>query len=88
MQEEFGGVAAMMHGFDYSLYLTGTPAQRLAVLGPATDHILAQDDGKARFLNAVSDLSRAFAPAVPHGRALALRDHVRLFRGTRLSSPS
>jgi type I restriction enzyme R subunit len=83
MQEKFEVAAAMLHGFDYSLYLTGTPAQRLGTLGAAVDHVLGRDDGKARFLKAVSDLSKAFALAVPHEGALALRDHIRFFQATR-----
>ncbi|MCL6507249.1 MAG: DUF3387 domain-containing protein, partial [Bryobacteraceae bacterium] len=49
----------------------------------AQEHILAQERGKDRLLQAVSDLSRAFALAVPHERALANRDDVAFFQAVR-----
>ncbi|MBI3757012.1 MAG: DUF3387 domain-containing protein, partial [Deltaproteobacteria bacterium] len=47
--------------------------------------ILAQDDGKNRWLRAVQELSQAFALAVPHEAALPLRDDVAFFQAVRAS---
>ena len=72
----------IMHGFDWSTW--GQPGgDPLALLGRAMEHVLAQDDGKKRWLQAVSDLSKAFALAVPDPRALALRDDVAFFQQVR-----
>ena len=49
----------------------------------AQEHILSQDDGKARLLRAVTDLSQAFALAVPHEEALKIRDDVGFFQAVR-----
>ena len=47
------------------------------------DYILVQEDSKRRFLQAVAALSKAFALAVPHDEALAIRDEVGLFQEIR-----
>ncbi|WDT94658.1 DUF3387 domain-containing protein [Thermoleophilum album] len=53
------------------------------MLPAAQEHILAQENGKDRLLRAVSELSRAFVLAVPHERALAIRDAVAFFQTVR-----
>ncbi len=73
----------LFHGFDRSHWLTGTPGQRLSLLPAAQEHILAQNDGKNRLLQAVTDLSKAFALAVPHEDALRIRDDVGFFQAVR-----
>jgi type I restriction enzyme, R subunit len=73
----------LFHGFDWSLWLNGKPQERLSVLPAAQEHILALQDGKARLLRAVTDLSSAFALAVPHEKALAIRDDVGFFQAVR-----
>src|SRR6185436_3503660 len=59
------------------------PQDRLSLLPAAQEHILAQDDGKARLLRAVTELSQAFALAVPHAEALRIRDDVGFFQAVR-----
>ena len=73
----------MFHGFDRSPWRAGDPARRLSVLPAAQEHILEQEDGKSRFVKAVSELSRAFALAVPHEEALRIRDDVAFFQAVR-----
>lgn len=73
----------LLHGFDWSLWTTGTPAERLGLLPSAQEHILAQENGKDRFLRAVRELSQAFALAVPHEAALEIRDDVAFFQAVR-----
>ena len=76
-------VAAMYHGLDYSRFTTGTSHERLALIPAGMDHILKQKDGKARYMQAVAELSRAFALAVPHETALALREEIGYFQAVR-----
>jgi type I restriction enzyme, R subunit len=73
----------LFHGFDWSAWKTGTAAQRLSVLPSAQEHILAQEDGKNRLLKSVTELSQAFALAVPHSDALAIREDVAFFQDVR-----
>ena len=46
-------------------------------------YILALEDGKVRLLSVVTELSQAFALAVPHEDALAIRDDVGFFQAVR-----
>ena len=83
MLEKYEICRGLFHGFDWSLWITGTPAQKLGVLPNAQEHILKQEDGKNRLLKAVTDLSKAFALAVPHDEALQIRDDVGFFQAVR-----
>jgi type I restriction enzyme R subunit len=76
-------VKAMLHGFDYSSFFTGTPGERMRVVPAAMEHVLSLEEGKPRFMKAVSDLSKAFALAVPHEKALAIQDQVGFFQAVR-----
>jgi type I restriction enzyme, R subunit len=75
--------SALFHGFDWSLWAGGTPAQKLTLLPTAQEHILKQDDGKRRFIQHVTELSKAFALAVPSDEALRIRDDVGFFQAVR-----
>ena len=83
MQEKYDVCCALFHGFDWSRWTTGTPQERLTLLPAAQEHILAQEDGKERCLNAVRELSQAFALAVPHEDTLRIRDDVGFFQAVR-----
>ena len=84
MLSKYEVCCAMLHGFDWSDWKAGSPQQRLSVLPAAQEHILRLEDGKNRFAKAVSDLSKAFALAVPHEKALAIRDDVAFFQAVRV----
>jgi len=75
--------SGMVSGFDWSLWMIGKPQERLSVLPAAQEHILKQLDGKARLLRAVTDLSHAFALAVPHEETFRIRDDVGFFQAVR-----
>lgn len=83
MQEKFEVCCGLFHGFSWKDWTTGTPQVRLSLLPAAQEHILAQDDGKARLLRAVTELSQAFALAVPHDEAIRIRDDVGFFQAVR-----
>jgi len=83
MQEKYEICCDLFHGFDWSPWKTGTPEERLTLLPAALEHILAQPDGKERFVQAVRDLSKAFALAVPHEEAIRIRDDVAFFQAVR-----
>nr|BAL56846.1 type I restriction enzyme, R subunit [uncultured Acetothermia bacterium] len=83
MLEKYEVCCDLFHGFDWTAWKTGRPEERLALLPAAQEHILAQENGKDRLLQAVSELSRAFALAVPHEKALAIRDDVAFFQAVR-----
>lgn len=85
MLEKFEIVLSMFHGFDYTRFFSGDPSGRLTVIKEAMEHILSQDDGKNRFMQAVTELSKAFALSVPHEKAIEIRDHVGFFQTVRAS---
>jgi type I restriction enzyme R subunit len=61
----------------------GTPQQKVSLLPTAQEHILKQTDGKSRLLTAVTELSQAFALAVPNEEALRVRDEVGFYQAIR-----
>ena len=83
MQEKYEVCCALFHGFDWTRWTTGSPQERLTLLPAAQEHILAQEDGKERCMNAVRELSQAFALAVPHEETLRIRDDVGFFQAVR-----
>ena len=83
MLEKHEVCSALFHGFDWSKWTTGTPQERLSLLPAAQEHVLAQEDGKDRSLNAVRELSQAFALAVPHPETTRIRDDVGFFQAVR-----
>jgi type I restriction enzyme R subunit len=83
MLEKYEICRGLFHGFNWSVWVTGTSAQKLGLLPNAQEHVLKQEDGKNRLIKAVSDLSKAFALAVPHDDALRIRDDVGFFQAIR-----
>lgn len=83
MMEKYEVVRDMLHGFDYQAVLRAEPAKRMSGIAEAMEYILGLEDGRRRFVQAVSALSKAFALAVPHEQAMAIRDEVGLFQETR-----
>ena len=83
MLEKHEVCCALFHGFDRAAWTTGTPEERLNLLPAAQEHVLAQEDGKERCLQAVRELSQAFALAVPHPETTRIRDDVGFFQAVR-----
>jgi type I restriction enzyme R subunit len=83
MRERYEICCGIFHRFDWSAWKTGGPQERLSLLPAAQEHVLGQNDGKARLVKSVADLSKAFALAVPHEDALAVRDDVAFFQAVK-----
>ena len=83
MIEKYEVCRGLFHGLDWSRWVTGAAHERLSVLPAAQEHILALEDGKNRLLHAVTELSHAFALAVPHDEAIRIRDDVGFFQAVR-----
>jgi type I restriction enzyme R subunit len=73
----------MMHGFDWSKWHTGTPAEKMSFLPGAQEHILQQDNGKERFVQVVTELSQAFALCAGTEEAIEIRDDVGFFQAVK-----
>ncbi len=83
MLEKYEVVCDLLHKFDYRAILAAAPAKRMAGVAQAMEFVLGLEDGKRRYVQAVGDLSKAFALAVPHEKAMAIRDEVGLFQEIR-----
>jgi len=83
MLEKYDIVVTMYHGFDYHPLLKASPAERLAGIAAVMEHLLQLEDGKIRYLESVTALSKAFALAVPHEEAIRIRDDVGFFQEVR-----
>ena len=83
MLEKHEVCCAMFHGFDWSPWVNGGAQGKLTILPPAQEHILAQEDGKERYLQAVMELSKAFTLSVPDEEAIRIRDDLNFFQTVR-----
>ncbi len=83
MLEKYEICRGLFHGFDWSAWKTGSSQERLGLIPAAMEHILAQPQGRDRFVQAVRDLSKAFALAVPHEAAEQIHDDVAFFQAVR-----
>jgi len=83
--EKYEILVNLFHGFNYKKFFTGTPNEKMALIPAAIDHVLKQNDGKERLLKYVTELSKAFALAVPNEAALKIRDEVGFFQAVKAS---
>ncbi len=80
MLEKHGIACDLLHGFNRDKWTTGKPVERLALIPAGQEHILEQEDGKKRFVQVVTELSRAFALCAASDEATAIRDDVSFFQ--------
>lgn len=83
MLEKYELVKQLFHEFDYSSAMDGTPEERLRVIPAAMEHILSQEKGRERFMQASLDLSKAFALCAAADEAKEIRDEVGFFQNIR-----
>jgi len=67
-------------GFNYKSFFTMTPKEKLYFPIQAANYILGLENGKDRYVNAVTALSKSFAISVPHPYTIDIRDEVGLFQ--------
>lgn len=83
MLEKLEVVSQMYHGFEYETYFVADTSKKLSLILAAEEHILGLDDGKKRYINEVTALSRAFAIAIPHDQAMDAKDEVSFFQAVK-----
>ncbi|MEN9303961.1 MAG: hypothetical protein RL264_2390 [Bacteroidota bacterium] len=76
-------VTQLFHGFAYEDYFDANTSRKLSLILAAEEHILGLEDGKKRYINEVTALSKAFAIAVPHDQAMDLKDEVSFFQAVK-----
>ncbi|OYO31692.1 type I restriction endonuclease subunit R [Janthinobacterium sp. PC23-8] len=80
MDEMLDVLRAMLHGLDYSDFLTG--GHRM--LAKAADHILGLKDGKKRFCDTALTMSKAFTLCCTLDEAKAVRDEVAFLQAVKV----
>ena len=80
LQKQYELCCDMMHALDWSKWISGTPAERATLPQLAQEHILEQEDGKARWLAHVGNLSKAFALCPVSDYAMEIREGVAFFQ--------
>jgi type I site-specific restriction-modification system R (restriction) subunit/very-short-patch-repair endonuclease len=70
-------------GFDYMRFFNVGTSERLSIILQAEEFILAQEQGKDRFIKESTTLTKLFALAVPHEDALALTAEIAFFQSVR-----
>lgn len=78
--EKYEVVQGILHSFDYAKFFDGKASERISVIPAAMNFILELDDGKRRFMQAVTELSKAFALVATHDSAIAIREEVAFFQ--------
>lgn len=70
----------LKQGFDYKAFFGLTAKEKLYFPIKAANYILGLENGKDRFTNGVTALTKAFAISVPHPDTIEIRDEVGLFQ--------
>ena len=83
MLEKLEVVSQMYHGFEYETYFEADTSKKLSLILAAEEHILGLQDGKKRYINEVTALSKAFAIAIPHDQAMDAKDEVSFFQAVK-----
>ena len=83
MLEKLEVVSNMYHGFNYEDYFEAETSKKLSMILSAEEHILCLEDGKKRYINEVSALSKAFAIAIPHDQAMDAKDEISFFQAVK-----
>jgi len=70
-------------GLLYEEYFTADTKTKMDIILAAEEHILSLENGKKRFVDEVTALSRAFAIAIPHEQALDVKEEVSFFQAVK-----
>ncbi len=83
MLEKMEIVSQMYYGFEYEIYFEANTSKKLSMILAAEEHILGLEEGKKRYINEVTALSKAFAIAVPHKQAMDTKDEISFFQAVK-----
>lgn len=83
LMEKFEIVSGLFHGFNYQGFQKASTGDKLKLMRNGAEFVLGQEDGKKRCLKYVNELSKAFALAVPHPKAIEIRDDLSYFKAVK-----
>jgi len=76
-------VSQMFHGFPYKQYFDADTGKKLSLILAAEEHLLGLVNGRKRFIDEVTALSQAFSIAIPHEKAMDVKDEVAFFQAVK-----
>ena len=80
MLEKYEIVNDMFHGFNYKKFFELKSSERISFVPNAMEHILKEKGKKERFSKETTSLIRAFSLAVPHSKAMKIKEDVGFFQ--------
>lgn len=90
MLEKYEIVRDLFYGFEYMRIFSASPKEKLVIVREGADFILSKGrfeaeraQEKKRFIQHVTELSKAFTLSVPHPEADRIRDEVAYFQAVR-----
>lgn len=83
MLEKLEVVSQMYHNFNYEEYFDADTGRKLSLILSAEEHILGLDNGRKRYIDEVTALSQAFSIAIPHEKAMDVKDEVAFFQAVK-----
>jgi type I restriction enzyme R subunit len=76
-------VSQMFYGFPYKQYFDADTGKKLSLILAAEEHLLGLENGRKRFIDEVTALSKAFSIAIPHEKAMDVKDEVAFFQAVK-----
>ncbi len=83
MLEKLETVEQFFTDFNFYPYFTADTSEKLSIFLQAEEYILSLDNGKARFIQEVTTLSKTFALAIPHPTAISAKEKVAFFQAVK-----
>lgn len=83
MLEKLEVVSQMFHGFAFEDYFEADTSRKLSLILEAEEHILGLENGKKRYIDEVTALSKAFTLAIPHEQAMDVKDEVSFYQAVK-----
>jgi type I restriction enzyme, R subunit len=85
MVEKYEIVSQMFHKYNYKKFFTAKSLEKMQIIPESMEHILSIPDGKKRYLQEVTALTKAFSLSIPSKESEKLRDEVGFFQAIKAS---
>jgi len=83
MLEKLEIVSQMFYGFTFDDYFEADTSRKLSIILEAEEHILGLENGKKRYIDEVTALSKAFSLAIPHEQAMDAKDEISFYQAVK-----
>ncbi|MCL0071939.1 type I restriction endonuclease subunit R [Peptococcaceae bacterium] len=83
MIEKLEIISQMFYGFSYEEYFEADTSRKLSIILEAEEHILSIENGRKRYIDEVTALSKTFAITIPHEQAMVVKDEVAFFQAVK-----